>query len=68
MYLWGEGCANRGRGISNLLRNFISFYHQAYRTAVWLSRQIPGVCAMLDEGGLWHHLCRMTSGETSVTR
>jgi TnpA family transposase len=24
---------------SNLLRNFISFYHQAYRAAVWSSRQ-----------------------------
>jgi hypothetical protein len=26
--------------ISNLLRNFISFYHQAYRAAVWCSRHI----------------------------
>jgi hypothetical protein len=24
--------------ITNLLRNFISFYHQAYRVAVWHSR------------------------------
>jgi hypothetical protein len=24
---------------ANLLRNFISFYHQAYRVAVWSSRQ-----------------------------
>ena len=23
---------------TNLLRNFISFYHQAYRAAVWSSR------------------------------
>jgi hypothetical protein len=24
--------------LAKLLRNFISFYHQAYRTAVWRSR------------------------------
>jgi hypothetical protein len=26
------------RGHSALLRNFISFHHQAYRAAVWCSR------------------------------